>query len=163
MLECQPEPGSIQGGKIQRDNHLEFAQHGKQGDNERTAKIYKNITCFKYGQFSHYSGSCPFKEDEQEKLKDKGSIPYNIVQGINCVTTIISSMHVDHKVDESNGETEYKSESGNKDDDDSEPTPGACFHQVSHHMKNDAGRLNPYCILLDNQSKVHMFSNSALL
>ena len=30
-------------------------------------------------------------------------------------------------------------------------------------MNNDAGRLNPSCILLDNQSTVQMFSNRALL
>ena len=41
--------------------------------------------------------------------------------------------------------------------------PGACFHQVSHHMKNDTGRLNPYWIPLDNQNMVHMFSNRVLL
>ena len=41
--------------------------------------------------------------------------------------------------------------------------PGAFFHQVNHHMKNDTGRLNPYWILLDNQSTVHMFRNCALL
>ena len=53
-------------------------------------------------------------------------------------------MHVDHEADERNGETEYNSESNNEDDENSKPTPGACFHQVSHHMNNDAGRLNPY-------------------
>ena len=30
-------------------------------------------------------------------------------------------------------------------------------------MNNDAGRLNPYWILLDNQSTVHMFSNRTFL
>ena len=30
-------------------------------------------------------------------------------------------------------------------------------------MNNDAGRLNPYCILLGNKITVHMFSNRALL
>ena len=29
-------------------------------------------------------------------------------------------------------------------------------------MNNDVGRLNPYWVLLDNQSTVHMFSNRAL-
>ena len=72
-------------------------------------------------------------------------------------------MHVKHEADKSNGETEYNSNSDNKDNDDSEPTPGACFHQVSHHMNNDVRRLNPYWILLDNQITVHMFSNRALL
>ena len=47
--------------------------------------------------------------------------------------------------------------------DDSEPTPGACFHQVSHHMNNNGVRLNPYWILLENQSMLHMFSNRDLL
>ena len=75
----------------------------------------------------------------------------------------ISSMNVDHEADESNGETEYNSECDNKDDDNSKPTSGACFHQVSHHMNNDAGCLNPYWILLDNQSTVHIFSNRVLL
>ena len=71
-------------------------------------------------------------------------------------------MHVNHKADKSNGETEYNSESDNEDDGDSDPTPGECFRQVSHHMNNDVGRLNPYWVLLDNQSTVHMFSNRAL-
>ena len=88
-------------------------QHNEQGDRESTAKIYKNITCYKCGQLSHYSGSCHFKEDEQEHFKDKGSSPENIVQGINRATTGISSMHVDHKAYKSNGETEYNSESDN--------------------------------------------------
>ena len=48
----------------------------------------------------------PIKEDKQEKLKEKGSIMENIVQGVNRVTTGISSIHVDHKADESNGKTE---------------------------------------------------------
>ena len=43
MLEWQPKPGPMQGGAIQRDNHLEFAQHNEQGNRERTAKIYKKI------------------------------------------------------------------------------------------------------------------------
>ena len=34
-------------------------------------------------------------------------------------------MHVEHEADEINIDTEYKSESDNKDDDDSEPTSGA--------------------------------------
>ena len=93
----------MQGGTIQRDNCLVLAQHGEQGNNKRRAKIYKNITSFKYGQLGHYSGSCPFKEYKQEKLKDKGSIPDNIVQVINRTKTGISSMHVDHEADESNG------------------------------------------------------------
>ena len=71
-------------------------------------------------------------------MKDKGSIPDNIVQGINRTMTGISSMHVDQKADESNGETEYNCESVNKDDDDSEPTLGTCFHQVSRHMNINA-------------------------
>ena len=72
-------------------------------------------------------------------------------------------MHVDHEADERKGETEYNSESDNEDDNNSEPTSGACFHQVYQHMNNDAGRLNPYWILLDNKSMVHMFGNCALL
>ena len=61
MLEWQPKPGSMQGGKIKCDNKLAFTQHGKQGNNEMTANIYKNITCFKCSQLGHYRGSCPFK------------------------------------------------------------------------------------------------------
>ena len=79
ILEWQPEPGSIQGGSVQHDNHLAFGQHNKKGKGEGTAKIYKNITCYKCSQLIHYSGSCPFKEDEQEILKENGSIPDNIV------------------------------------------------------------------------------------
>ena len=45
ILEWQPEPGSMQGGSVQHDNHLEFVQHNGQGEDERTANIYKNITC----------------------------------------------------------------------------------------------------------------------
>ena len=86
MLEWQSAPSTMQGGAIQRDNHLTFAQHKELGDNKRTEKIYKNIACCKCGQPGHYSMSRPFKEDEQEKLKDKGSIPDNIVQGINHST-----------------------------------------------------------------------------
>ena len=71
---------------------------------------------------------CPFKEDEQEKLKDKGSNPDNIVQGINHATTGISSMHINHEADGSKGETEYNSKSNNKDNGNSEPTLGAFFH-----------------------------------
>ena len=87
ILEWQPEPSSMQVDKIQRNNHLEFSQHNEQGNNERIAKIYKNITCFKCSQLSHYSGSCPFKKDEQYILKDKGSSLDNIVQVINIATT----------------------------------------------------------------------------
>ena len=79
MLEWQPEPGSTQGGPVQRVNKLEFAQHKDQRDGDRTANIYKNITCYKCVQIGHYSGSCPFKEHEQEKLKEKGIRPDNIV------------------------------------------------------------------------------------
>ena len=79
ILEWQPEPGSMQGGAKQYNNHLAFVQHNYQSDSKMTANIYKNITCYKCGQLGHYSGSYPFKEDEQEKLKDKGSIPDNIL------------------------------------------------------------------------------------
>ena len=138
-------------------------QHNYQGDDKITVKIYKNITCYKCCQLGHYSGSCPFKEDEQEKLKDKGISPDNIMQGINRTTTSTSSIHVDHEADKSNGETENNSKSDNKYDDNSEPTPDALFPQVSYHINNEAGRLNPYWNLLDNQSTVHMFRNRALL
>ena len=76
----------MKGVAIQHENHLAFAQHNEQGDSKRTAKIYKNITCYKCGQIGHYSGSCPFKEDKKEKLKDKGISPDNIVQVINHAT-----------------------------------------------------------------------------
>ena len=72
-------------------------------------------------------------------------------------------MHVNHEADESNREIEYNSESNNKDDDESEPTLGAFFHQLSRNMNNNAGLLNPYWILIDKQSTEHMFSNCALL
>ena len=85
------------------------------------------------------------------------------MQGINLVTTGISSMHVNHKADESNGEKEYNSDSCNEDNDNSDPTPGACFRQVYHQMNNDTGRLNQYWIILNNQRTVHMFSNHTLL
>ena len=38
MLEWHPEPGSMQGGKVQCDNHLAFAQHNKKGKGERIEK-----------------------------------------------------------------------------------------------------------------------------
>ena len=98
ILEWHTEPGSMQGGSV-------FEQHNNQENGKRAAKIYKNITCYKYGQLRNYSGSCPFKEDKQEKLKDTGSNLYNIVQGINRATTGISSMHVNHKAEEINRET----------------------------------------------------------
>ena len=72
-------------------------------------------------------------------MKDKRSIPDNIVQGINCATTGILIMNVNHESYKSSRETEYNSESNNKDDNNSEPTPGACFRQVSHHINNGAG------------------------
>ena len=125
MLEWQLEPGTIQGGSVQRKNNLAFMKYNDQGNGKRTSKIYKNITYYKCGQLGHYSGSCPFKDDEKGKLKEKGISPHNIVQGIKSATTGISSMHANHEEDESNGETEYNSESDNKDYDDSEPTPGA--------------------------------------
>ena len=105
MLEWQLEPGSVQGGSVQCDNRLTFAKQNDQGDRNRTADIYNNITCYKFGQLGNYSGSCPFKEDGQEKLKDKESSLDNTIQGINRATTGISSMQVDHEADESNGET----------------------------------------------------------
>ena len=70
------------------------------------------------------------------------------MQGINRVVPGISIMNVDHEVYDSNRETEYKSEFNNEDDNNSDPTPGSRFHHFSHHMNNDVGRLNPYCILL---------------
>ena len=79
MLEWHPKPGSMQIWSVQRDNHLAFAQHNEHVKGKITAKIYKNITCYKCSQLIHYSGSCPFKEDEQEILKENGSIPDNIV------------------------------------------------------------------------------------
>ena len=118
MLEWHTKPGLMQGGSVQRDNHLAFAQQNAQVEGKSTAKIYKNITCYRCVQLVHYSGSCPFKEDKKEKLKGKGSIPENIVQEFNCVTTEISSMHVDHEADKSNVETEYNSKSNNKDNDE---------------------------------------------
>ena len=69
MLEWKTEPGSMQGRSVQRENHLLFEQKNEQDNGEITANIYKIITCYKCGQLGHYSGSCPFKEDEQEKLK----------------------------------------------------------------------------------------------
>ena len=80
-------------------------QHNEQGEGERTAKIYKNITCYKCGQIGHYIGSFPFKEDEQEILKEKVSSPDNTVQGVNRVTTGISIMYANHEADVINGET----------------------------------------------------------
>ena len=130
MLEWKPEPGSKQGGSVQHYNHLVFVQHNEQGNGKRTARIYNNITCYKCDQLGHYSGSYPFKEEEQKKLKEKESSPEKVVQGINCATVVISSMNVDHEADESNGETEYNSDSDSdsdnedKNDDESEPTPG---------------------------------------
>ena len=47
------------------------------------------------------------------------------MQGFNHVTTVISSMHVNHEAEKSNGDIEYNSESDNESDNDSEPTPGA--------------------------------------
>ena len=105
ILEWNSKPGSIQGGSIKRYNNMVFAQNNNQGYCKRTGKIYKNITCYNSIQLSHYNGSYPFKEEEQEKLKHIGIIQDNIVQGINFATTGISSMHVEHKVDESNRET----------------------------------------------------------
>ena len=72
-------------------------------------------------------------------------------------------MNVNHESYKSSRETEYNSESNNKDDNNSEPTPGACFHQVSHHINKEAVQLNPYWKFLDNQSTVRMFKNCALL
>ena len=72
-------------------------------------------------------------------------------------------MNVNHEAEESNWEIEYNSESKNEDDDNPEPTPGKWFRQVSHQMNNDAGHLNPYWIILNNQSTVHIFSNHTLL
>ena len=85
------------------------------------------------------------------------------MQGVNRGTTCISSMHANHEADERNRDTEYNYKSDNEEDDDSNPTPGTCFHQVSHHMNNENGRLNPYWILLDNKITVRMFRNHALL
>ena len=96
MLDWQPKHGSMQGGSVQRDNHLAFTQQNYQGDGKITANIYKNITCYKCCQLGHYSRSCTFKKYEQENIKDKGSILDNIMQGINRTTTSISSMHVNH-------------------------------------------------------------------
>ena len=44
ILECQPEPVSMQGVTVQYDNHPAFVQHNEQGEGKRTAKIYKNVT-----------------------------------------------------------------------------------------------------------------------
>ena len=65
MMEWQPEPGSMHGVSVQRENHLAFTQHNDLGYGKRTVNIYRNITCYKCVQIGHYSGSCPFKEDEQ--------------------------------------------------------------------------------------------------
>ena len=106
ILEWHPVPGIMQGGSLQRNNHLSFAQHNEQCEGKITTKIYKNITCYKYGQLGHYSSSCPLKEDEQGKFKEKGSNLDNIMQGVKRVMTGISIMHVDHEADKSNKETE---------------------------------------------------------
>ena len=94
-------------------------------------------------------------------MKEKGSDPYNIVQGVNRVSTGIYSMHVRNDADDRNKDTGY--ESTNASNYDSNPTPGASFHQIYHHMKNKNGRLNPYWILLYNHIMVHMFVNCAPL
>ena len=39
MLEWQTESGSMQGGSVQRDNHLAFVQHNEQGNRKITANI----------------------------------------------------------------------------------------------------------------------------
>ena len=85
------------------------------------------------------------------------------MQGINRTTTGISSVNINHEAEESKGETKYNSKSYNEDDNNLEPTLGACFRQVSHHMNNDAVRLNPYWILIENKSTMHMFINRDLL
>ena len=96
----------MQGRTVQCDNHLAFVQHKYQGEYKKVTKTYKNITYYKCDQLGHFIGSCPFKEDEQEKLKEKGSNLDNIIQGVNCGMEGMSSMHVEHVVDESNRETE---------------------------------------------------------
>ena len=62
MMEWQPKPVSMQEVSVQHNNHLVFGQHNEQGEGKITAKIYKNITCYKCGQLGQYSGSYPFNE-----------------------------------------------------------------------------------------------------
>ena len=50
-------------------------QHNKQGEGEITANIYRKITYYKCVQLGHCIGSCPVKEDEKEKFKEKVSNP----------------------------------------------------------------------------------------
>ena len=128
---------------VGRDNKM-WQSHGirttkQAGRQLKDIKDLQKITRYKCGQLNHCSRSCPFKEDEQENLKGKRIILDNILQGINYATTGILSMNVNHESDENNREIEYNSESDNKDDNNSEPTPGECFRQLSHHMNNGAG------------------------
>ena len=91
----------------------------------------------------HYSRPCPFKEDEQEKVKEKGSNPYNTVQGVDRTFTGMYSMHAGNDADNRKEDRSY--ESTDASNDDFEPTTGACFHQIYHHTKNKNGLLNMYC------------------
>ena len=43
MLEWKPEPGSIQGGSVQCDNHLAFAEHNDQVNGKPTQPLHRVV------------------------------------------------------------------------------------------------------------------------
>ena len=71
MLEWQPKPSSMQGGSVQRNNYLAFAEHNDQGNSKRTAKIYKKIHATSVANSDTTAGHDPSKRTSKKNWRIK--------------------------------------------------------------------------------------------
>ena len=73
MLEWQPEPSSMQGGEIQRDNRLEFEQNNQNVDRKEQQRFTKTSHATSASRSATTSGHDPSKWTDKRNLGIKES------------------------------------------------------------------------------------------